>query len=111
MAGCADWAEAGALKAGGLALEYRCHGPDTTEAPTLVLLHEGLGCAALWRSFPADLAAATGWGVMAYSRAGYGQSDAASLPRPLDYMTREAVDVLPDVLDAIGFRRGVPGRA
>ena len=44
---------------------------------------------------------------MAYSRAGYGQSDACKLPRPLDYLTREAVDVLPEVLDAIGFRRGV----
>ena len=44
---------------------------------------------------------------MAYSRAGYEESDACDLPRPLDYLTREAVDVLPEVLDAIGFRRGV----
>jgi pimeloyl-ACP methyl ester carboxylesterase len=51
--------------------------------------------------------AATGFGVFAWSRFGYGGSDACSLPRPLDYMTREAVDVLPKVLDTIGFRRGV----
>ena len=40
-----------------------------------------LGCVALWRDFPAKLAKASGLGVMAYSRAGYGQSDPADLPR------------------------------
>jgi pimeloyl-ACP methyl ester carboxylesterase len=53
------------------------------------------------------LQAATGFGVFVYSRFGYGASDTIPLPRPLDYMTREAVEVLPKVLDAIGFRRGV----
>lgn len=103
----ADWIENGVLSAGGKRLEYTCFGPPPGQAPTLVLLHEGLGCAALWRDFPTRLAQATGWGVCAYSRAGYGHSDPADLPRPVDYMTREAVDVLPDVLNAIGFRRGV----
>ncbi|MBV7394034.1 alpha/beta fold hydrolase [Mameliella sediminis] len=103
----APWVENGFLTAGGKSLEYACYGPSPEAAPTLVLLHEGLGCVALWRDFPKALAEATGFGVFAYSRAGYGQSDLAALPRPLDYMTREAVDVLPEVLDAIGFRRGV----
>lgn len=101
------WVESGTLSAGGKALEYACFGPPPHEAPTLVLLHEGLGCTALWRGFPQALAKATGFGVFAWSRAGYGQSDPADLPRPVDYMTREAVEVLPQVLDAIGFRRGV----
>jgi pimeloyl-ACP methyl ester carboxylesterase len=61
----------------------------------------------MWRSFPEMLAAQTGWCVFAYSRAGYGHSDPVELPRPLDYMHREAVDILPRVLDAVGFRRGV----
>ena len=47
-------------------------GRDPDDAPTLVLLHEGLGCVALWRDFPEALAAATGCGVFAYSRFGYG---------------------------------------
>ena len=55
----------------------------------------------------AKLAAGTGWGVLAYSRAGYGQSDPVDLPRPLDYMTREARSSLPAVLEAIGFERGI----
>jgi pimeloyl-ACP methyl ester carboxylesterase len=75
--------------------------------PTLVLLHEGLGCTALWRDFPGRLAETTGLGVFAYSRAGYGGSDPDPLPWPLDYMTRHATGVLPEVLDAIGLRRGV----
>ena len=87
------------LTAGGKSLEYARWGPDG--APTLLLLHEGLGSLGLWRDFPAQLADATGWAVAAYSRAGYGASDPADLPRPLDYMTREATEVLPDVIDAI----------
>lgn len=95
------------IAAGGKSLEAQCWGPPPDAAPTMVMLHEGLGSLALWRDFPGKVAEATGFGVFAYSRAGYGRSDAAELPRPLDYMTREAVDVLPEVLDTIGFRHGV----
>ena len=72
------------------------------EQPVIVLLHEGLGCVELWRQFPQQLAERTNCKVVAYSRAGYGKSDPVALPRPLDYMTREAIDVLPRVIDAIG---------
>lgn len=104
-----DWQEkpTTALTIQGKQLEYQCYGPTPDQAPTVVMLHEGLGCAALWRDLPRQVAEATGWGVFVYSRAGYGQSDRADLPRPLDYMTREAMDVLPNVLDAIGLQRGV----
>lgn len=88
-------------------LEGRCWGPPPDAAPTLVMLHEGLGSVSLWRDFPADLAALTDCGVFAYSRQGYGQSDPNALPLPIDYMTREALQVLPLVLDAIAFRRGM----
>ena len=95
------------LNVGGKALEYACFGPTPKDAPTIVMLHEGLGSLALWRDFPQKLADLTGFGVFAYSRAGYGQSDLADLPRPLNYMTDEAVDALPEVLDQIGFQRGI----
>jgi len=97
----------GFISIGASDLEYRMTGPAPDAAPTLVLLHEGLGSAALWGDFPDKLAAATGAGVFAYSRAGYGASSPVRLPRPLDYMQREALDVLPQLLDAIGFRRGL----
>jgi pimeloyl-ACP methyl ester carboxylesterase len=88
-------------------LEYRLIGPQPSEAPTIVMLHEGLGSTALWGDFPDRLQAATGMGVFVYSRAGYGASTSVTLPRPLDYMSREALEVLPALLDAIGFTRGV----
>jgi len=72
-----------------------------------VLLHEGLGSVGLWRDFPAALAAATGCGVVAWSRAGYGRSQAATLPRPLTYMHDEALGPLPALLDAWGIRRAI----
>jgi pimeloyl-ACP methyl ester carboxylesterase len=97
----------GAVTADGKRLEAIAYGPPPEKAPTIVMLHEGLGCVALWRDFPAELAAATGLGVFAYSRAGYGQSDPVDLPRPLDYMTREARFSLPAVLEAIRFERGI----
>ncbi len=87
--------------------ECRFLGPPPERAPTLVLLHEGLGCLGLWRDFPEKLQAATGLGVFAYSRAGYGGSDPDPLPWPLDYMERHATRVLPHVLNSIGFRRGL----
>ncbi len=88
-------------------LEYRMIGPSPDNAPTIVMLHEGLGSAGLWGDFPDKLQAATGAGVFVYSRAGYGASTPVKLPRPLDYMHVEALEVLPKLLDAIGFRRGL----
>jgi len=97
----------GFLTIGASDLEYRHIGPSPSDTPTLVMLHEGLGSVGLWGDFPDKLAAATGAGVFAYSRAGYGASTPATLPRPLSYMHTEALEVLPQLLDAIGFRRGL----
>lgn len=89
---------------GGRSLEAAWWGPEAADG--LVLLHEGLGCVAMWRDFPQSLARATGLGVFAYSRLGYGRSDPAALPRPLSYMHDEA-QLLPRVLDAAGVRHCV----
>ena len=102
-----QWGDTGHLTVNGVSLEYATHGPAPDQAATIVMLHEGLGSVALWRDFPEAVAQATGLGVFVYSRQGYGQSDPVPLPRPIDFMMREAVDVLPGVLDAIGFRRGI----
>ena len=91
-----------ALPGGRGRMETAHWGPE--HGPLILLLHEGLGCIALWRDIPARLAAATGCRVMAYSRLGYGRSDGITLPRPLGYMQDEARDVLPHVLDATGAR-------
>ena len=99
--------DTGFLTIGGQRLEYRMIGPRPGEAPTLVLLHEGLGSAAMWGDFPEKLQAATGAGIFVYSRAGYGKSSPVQLPRPLSYMHDEARGTLPALLDAISFRDGL----
>ena len=73
--------------------------------PTLVLLHEGLGCIAMWRDFPQQLAAATGCRTIVYSRPGYGASDPHPAARQPDYMHREAQHVLPALLTAMAVER------
>lgn len=67
--------------------------------PTLVFLHEGLGSIELWRSFPDDVVEATGHRGLVYSRSGHGWSETATERRPLDFMDREALEVLPSLLE------------
>ena len=95
------------LKIGDKQLEYVWHGPGPAEAPTLVFLHEGLGCVAMWRDFPERLAAQTGCGALVYSRAGYGNSDRSELPRAVRFMHDEALVTLPQVLDAFQIREAI----
>jgi pimeloyl-ACP methyl ester carboxylesterase len=102
-----DLPDSGFLDIGRQRLEYRFIGPRPDSAPTLILLHEGLGCVGLWGDFPEKLQTATGAGVFVYSRGGYGKSSRVVLPRPLSYMHDEARETLPRLLDAIGFRCGV----
>lgn len=97
----------GFLSISGHSLEYRMIGPRPDAAPTIVMLHEGLGCVGLWGDFPEKVQKATGCGVFVYSRAGYGQSSPVRLPRPLTYMHDETRGVLPKLLDAIGVKHHI----
>ena len=82
------------------------------EAPLLVFLHEGLGSLAMWKEFPQQLCEAAGVRGLVYSRPGYGRST----PRPpeecwdLDFLHRQAHEVLPALLAALGIdpRRDKP---
>jgi len=100
-------AETDHLEVGGRRLEYRLVGPSPETAPTIVMLHEGLGSVSTWRDFPDRLAKTTGFGVFVYSRMGYGSSSPCEVPRPLTYMHDEALNTLPCILDSIGFRTGI----
>ncbi len=93
----------------GVDIEYRRIGAHAkaTNRPVLVLLHEGLGCVAMWKDFPHELAAATGLDVFAYSRQGYGRSAPRPAPWPLDYMQKEARRFLPAVLAAAGIDESI----
>ncbi|MCU1502409.1 MAG: alpha/beta family hydrolase [Ilumatobacteraceae bacterium] len=81
---------------------------DAHVGPPLVLLHDGLGSVGLWRGFPAALHTALGEPkVVVYSRAGYGHSGPAPLPRPVTYMHHEADVVLAEMLRKLGIERPV----
>lgn len=99
----------------GTRLELR-HLPGDPALAPLVFLHEGLGCVDLWtqrgHDWPAALCAASGRAGWVYSRRGYGRSDPIADVRGSgrhapDYMHREAREVLPALLTALGLTRPV----
>jgi len=95
------------LKIGTKRLEVGWYGPPPDEALTLVFLHEGLGCLHMWHDFPYRLAATTGCGVLVYSRPGYGRSDACALPRPLNFMHEEGLNILPELIERTKVKKCV----
>lgn len=96
------------IEAGGIRLECAWISRREKEtSPTLVFLHEGLGCVALWRQFPKDLSEALGLPGFVFSRQGYGASDPIPLPRPVEFMHHEGLKVLPKVLDAAGIEQAI----
>src|SRR5260370_2464627 len=86
------------LSANGHRLEYAWYGGARSDAPPMVMLHQGLGSLALWKDFPQRLADATDHRVLAYSRLGHGKSDPLARPRGVHFMHVEALETLPQLL-------------
>lgn len=94
----------------GVKLEYAWVGPARLQGdqrPVLIFLHEGLGSIDLWRDFPAQLAQVCKLPGLIYSRQGYGRSDPCALPRPLNYMHKEGVEVLPALINELKIERHI----
>lgn len=65
--------------------------PNTVNnATSIILLHNSLGCVALWRDFPERLAQASQRRVIAYDRLGFGQSDAHPNTLEMSFIRDEA---------------------
>ncbi|PQV53079.1 alpha/beta fold hydrolase [Paraburkholderia sp. BL21I4N1] len=88
---------------GPLRIEYRWVNEAAHEAPVAVFLHEGLGSIAMWRDWPQALCERLGMRGLVYSRPGYGLSTprAHDVKWPIDFMTAQARDILPALLDAL----------
>jgi len=90
-----------------LSLEVQWGGSADPERPVMVFLHEGLGSVAMWKDFPQQFCDQHGLRGLVYSRYGYGNST----PRPTeehwqpDFMHRQAFEVLPALLAALGIER------
>ncbi len=81
-------------------------GTHDPQRPLIVFLHEGLGSLSMWRDFPERLCQAANCRGLVYSRPGYGRSTprAANEAWGLDFMHRQAHEVLPALLDALNVR-------
>ncbi|HVR54706.1 MAG TPA: alpha/beta hydrolase [Pseudorhodoferax sp.] len=90
-----------------IAIEYAWLGTENPKAPLIVFLHEGLGSLAMWKDFPARLCAAVGARGLVFSRPGYGRSTPRAVGErwELDFMHRQAQEVLPALLDALDITR------
>ena len=91
-------------------IEHALLGAGRADAPLLVFLHEGLGSLSMWRDFPERLCDAAGARGLVYSRPGYGRSTlrAAGERWAPDFMHRQALDVLPALLGALGLANERP---
>lgn len=75
-----------------------------SERPTIIFLHDSLGCIDLWRDFPQKLAEATSCNILVYDRLGYGKSDPMdTFIRPVNYLELEA-DILNDMLTELKIK-------
>jgi pimeloyl-ACP methyl ester carboxylesterase len=90
---------------GALSIEYQWLNRARGDAPVAVFLHEGLGSLSMWRDWPQALCERLGMRGLVYSRPGYGRSTprAPGTRLPVDYLSRQARDVLPALLDALGM--------
>ena len=86
-------------------IEHQWVGGSDAAAPLMVFLHEGLGSLAMWKDFPQRLCNATGCRGLVYSRPGYGRSTprAAEEAWGLDFLHRQAHEVLPALFDALAI--------
>jgi pimeloyl-ACP methyl ester carboxylesterase len=103
----ADWVD---ITWAGRAVRIETQWVGVTEsgAPVMVFLHEGLGSVSMWRDFPHTLCMRLGFRGLVYSRPGYGQSTPRTADEHWapDFMHRQAQEVLPALLDALGLNDG-----
>jgi pimeloyl-ACP methyl ester carboxylesterase len=85
-------------------IEHEWIAPQRAHRPLLVFLHEGLGSRSMWRDFPRRLCDVGGFRGLVYSRPGYGRSTprASDERWAVDFMHRQAHELLPTLLRALG---------
>jgi len=86
-------------------LRTHIFGEITADKPVIVLLHGGLDCLEMWRSFPKKMAEETGLTVVVYERFGHGKSGVLTEQRGREYRHHEALEVLPAVLKALNLNK------
>ncbi|NJB69620.1 pimeloyl-ACP methyl ester carboxylesterase [Saonia flava] len=67
--------------------------------PTIIFLHDSLGCIELWRGFPEKIGELTKCNILVYDRQGYGKSCAFSYSKRDYYYMEQEADLLNELLD------------
>lgn len=86
------------IKIGPNQIEIQWYKEGNKEAPTLIFLHEGLGCTEMWKDFPYLLSRKTECPALVFSRLGYGASDPNPIPWKINFMHKEGLCVLPAII-------------
>lgn len=80
---------------------------DFENRPTIVFLHDSLGCVELWRDFPKRIATVCQCNVLIYDRLGYGKSDPMQTSvRPVNYLELEA-EVLHTIIENLKIENAI----
>jgi pimeloyl-ACP methyl ester carboxylesterase len=84
-------------------IEHQWLAREREASPLIVFLHEGLGSLSMWKDFPQRLCDAAACRGLVYSRPGYGRSTPREAEEAwgLDFMHRQAHEVLPALLQAL----------
>lgn len=72
-------------------------------ASPILLFHDSLGCVQLWRDFPQLLSLQTNRTIIAYDRIGFGRSAPAQAKLQSDFISDEAAEIVPIVLQQLGL--------
>ncbi len=76
---------------------------DYRSKTTIVFLHDAIGSASIWGSFPMKVYEATQLPVLVFDRLGYGKSDVDFKSRTADYLQYEAEVRMPELFEKLGI--------
>jgi pimeloyl-ACP methyl ester carboxylesterase len=93
------------LQLGSKKIEIQWHPDGDKDFPTLIFLHEGLGCTRMWKDFPEKLSRMTNCPGLVFSRLGYGKSDSSPLPWKINFMHEQALKILPWIIRKAQIKR------
>lgn len=89
------------------ALFAKVWSPRNAAGAPIVLMHDSLGCVALWRDFPEQLAGTSGREVIAYDRLGFGESDPHPGTLGPGFVADESRDGFVPLCEQLGIERCV----
>ncbi|MCO6477458.1 MAG: alpha/beta hydrolase [Phaeodactylibacter sp.] len=75
--------------------------------PALVFLHDALGSVAQWKDFPVKLALRCRLNAIVYDRIGHGRSSPLLQTRNKEYLHREALEILPELLQQLRIQKPI----